>query len=400
MTVLAETTAKCVFWVCLLLIVYAYFLYPVVLFAVYSLSQIRRDWQYLTRRCERRVASLTPEQLPPVSLIFAAYNEKRCLQDKIANIRELDYPRDKLEVVIVSDGSIDRTNEILRDLKDPNIRTLILPVRKGKSNALNQAVALAQHDILVFSDASTLHAPGAVKNLARHFSDPSVGVVCGAIQMEGNAESEQTEGVYMKYENLLRLMEGRLGATVTASGAIYAVRRECYRPLAPNKLFPVGIDDLLIPLNARKLGYRIFYDPEAVATDFSADSVGSEFTRRVRLAASSFPALKEIAHIPLWSLAGVAFFSHKLLRWFLPFLLIGLLLSNSFLLSRPLYQPTFLFQVVFYLWAGLGFLFQKRIRRVRYALVAYFLVAVHVAFLVGFWCYLSGRGDSSWQRAN
>jgi cellulose synthase/poly-beta-1,6-N-acetylglucosamine synthase-like glycosyltransferase len=389
-------SAEYVFWSCLVLVVYVYCLYPVLLFLVYSSVQAVRDLRYLATRRDRRARLQTSADLPPVSLIIPAYNEARSLPGKIINLEQLDYPYDKLEVIFVSDGSTDGTNAILQSLPDPRMRAVLLPVRRGKFQALNHGAECARHDIIVFSDASTLFAPDAVKNLVRHFSDPGLGVVCGAVRLVGNAESRQTEGLYWKYESGLRLMEARLGATLYASGCIYAVRRQCYRPLAPQDL----TDDLVIPLRARKLGYRVLDDPEALATEFSADSVRGEFTRRVRLAAGGFRALKEIVCLPLWNFTGIAFLSHKLLRWILPFLLIGLLLSNAFLVQSPRYQMALLAQASFYLWAALGFLFRSRMQGSRYALFGYFLVTIQLAFLVGFWRVLFGRPASAWQRVS
>jgi cellulose synthase/poly-beta-1,6-N-acetylglucosamine synthase-like glycosyltransferase len=251
-------------------------------------------------------------------------------------------------------------------------------------------------EILIFSDASTLFAPEVIQRLVRHFSQPTVGAVCGSVQLVGNSESQQTEGVYWKYESMLRMMEGRLGATLNASGAIYALRRLCYKPLEAGDI----IDDFLIPLNARKMGYRVLYDPEAIATEFSADSVKGEFTRRVRLAVGSFRALPRIHGLRVANFMGLALFSHKLLRWVLPFLMIGTFISNIFMLNQPLYRILFLCQMSFYLWAGLGFLFRQKMQRTRFALFGYFMVTIHVAFLVGFWRYLWGQNNSTWQRAN
>ncbi len=382
------------FWGCLFLVAYTYLLYPLVLFLAYGLEQLRRDLGYLGRRRDRRRSALKPGELPELSLIVPAYNEESRLPDKIANLRQLDYPSDKLEVVFVSDGSTDGTNEILAALEDLNIRTVVLPTRQGKPTALNHGVAHATHDILIFSDAATLFEPEALKKLVRHFADPKVGVVCGTLQFQGSAESRQTEGVYWKYESMLRLMESRLGATLTASGALYALRRRCFRPLLANVL----IEDFVIPMNARKLGYRVLYDPEALATEFAAASVAGEFTRRVRLAVGSFRALGEFIRTPLPPFAYVAFFSHKFLRWIIPGLLIGLLVSSALLQAGPLYRTALSLQCAFYLWAILGYVLHDQLQRVRFGLIAYYLMAIHLAYLVGFVRFLRGGEKATWQR--
>ncbi len=385
-----------VFWGCLYLIVYTYLLYPLVLFFAYGLEQLRRDLGYLGRRRDRRRSALKPEELPAVSVVIPAFNEEIHLLAKVANLREMSYPTAKLEVVFVSDGSTDGTNAILRALADVNFQTVFLPVRRGKPNALNHGVARAAHDILIFSDAATLFEPDSLRKLVRHFADPQVGVVCGTLQFRGTAESRQTEGVYWKYESILRLMENRLGATLTASGAMYALRRQCYRPLQANVL----VEDFVIPMNARSLGYRVLYDPEAIGTEFAADSVAGEFTRRVRIAVGSFRALGEFVRTPLRPFACVAFVSHKLLRWFLPALLIGLLASSALLQSIPIYRALLAAQCAFYFWALAGYVFRDRLQGVRFGLLAYYLTAIHLAYLVGFVRFVRGRDTAAWQRVS
>lgn len=396
MTGWIEPADQGIFWACAFLIAYTYFLYPLVLFGAYALSQIRRDWQYLTGRRNRRAASLEPENLPSLSMVIPAYNEKEHLPEKIANIQELDYPAEKLEVVFISDGSTDGTNEILKGIQGFDAQNLYFGERRGKSTALNEGVRQARHDLLVMSDAATLFAPDALKNLVRHFHDPGAGVVCGALLFRGSQESQQTEGVYWKYESMLRLMEARLGATMTASGAIYALRRDCFLPISADTV----IEDFVIPMNARKRGYRVIYDPEVVATEFAASSVSGEFTRRVRLAVGSFRAMRQLARCRLRGFSLVAFFSHKLLRWIVPFLLIGLFLTNIFLLRDLLYQITFAIQLLFYFWAGMGFAFRDRLQGVRFALLGYFMLSMNLAFLVGFYRFVAGRKEVTWQRVN
>lgn len=384
------------FWGCFVLVTYTYLFYPCVLFVIYAVAQARADLRFLTTRRERRRRALPEADLPPVTLIVPAYNEEAHLKDKIANVRELDYPRDRLQIVFVSDGSTDRTNEILEAVDDPAFERLLLPHRAGKATALNRAVEVARNDVLVFSDASTLFMPDAIRQLVRHFADPRVGVVCGALGFQGGDEFQRTEGVYWRYETSLRLMEARLGATLTASGAIYALRRECFRPLAPDDV----IDDFIVPMRARKLGFRVVFDPEAEAVEFAGASVKDEFTRRVRIAVGSFRALRELSRVPMTPIACLSFFSHKFLRWVLPFLLIGLFASNLVLLDSAVYRAALAAQCAFYLWAGVGFVFRKRGRRVPLALLCYFLVAINVAFLVGFLRFLGGRKETAWQRAS
>jgi cellulose synthase/poly-beta-1,6-N-acetylglucosamine synthase-like glycosyltransferase len=204
--------AKFIFWACCFLIVYAYFLYPILLFQIYVLAQACRDWKFLSKRVDRRTRNLSSGECPAVSMVIPAFNEEAHLLEKIANLHAVNYPAEKLEVIFVSDGSTDATNEILKARGEPAWRVILLPERGGKANALNQAVRQARNEILIFSDASTLFSPEALQKLVRHFFDPQIGVVCGSLQFQGTTESKHTEGIFWKYESMLRLMEWKLAS--------------------------------------------------------------------------------------------------------------------------------------------------------------------------------------------
>jgi biofilm PGA synthesis N-glycosyltransferase PgaC len=386
--------AEIVFWLAAFLTAYTYLLYPLLLFVLYAGVLVRRDLASLRARPDRQRSG--DAELPALTLIVPAHNEERHLQRKLANVQELDYPRDRLEIIFVSDGSTDGTNAILAGAQRDGTRVILLEPRRGKFSALNAGVGQARHDILVFSDAATEFAPDALRNLARHFADPTVGVVCGALRFRTTAEARQTEGVYWTYECALRLMEARLGATLTASGAIYAVRRECFRPLTADDI----LDDFVIPMHARRLGYRVAFDPEAEAVDYAGATVKDEFRRRVRLAVGSFRALADFLRVPMSGTTRLAFISHKVLRWTLPFAMIALLAANACLLSRPVYQAAMAGQLLFYAWAGLGFLLRGRSPALPGAPLAYFLVSIHAAFLVGFFRFASGRREATWQQVS
>jgi cellulose synthase/poly-beta-1,6-N-acetylglucosamine synthase-like glycosyltransferase len=385
--------AEIVFWLAAFLIAYTYLLYPLLLFILYAAVQVRRDLASL--RSGRDRPSGAAAELPSVALIVPAHNEETHLRRKLLNVAALDYPRDRLDVVFVSDGSTDGTNAILADAERGGARVILLEPRRGKFSALNAGVDQARGDILVFSDAATEFAPDALRNLVRHFADRTIGVVCGALRFRASAESAQTEGVYWTYECALRLMEAQLGATLTASGAIYAARRECYRPLTADDI----LDDFVIPMQARRLGYRVVFDRDAEALDYAGETVKDEFRRRVRLAVGSFRALADFLRVPMSGTTRLAFVSHKVLRWTLPFVMIALLAANACLLSRPVYRVTMAGQLLFYGWAALGFLSRGRGRALPGALLAYFLVAMNAAFLVGFFKFLTGRREVAWQRA-
>lgn len=388
--------AKFVFWFSILLVVYPYVLYPLVLFLTYSVTQAWRDLRYLGSPRNRRTETPSLSALPGVSIIVPAYNEEKVLPGKIENLCDVDFPRERLQVIFVSDGSQDGTNQILQNLRGENYLCILLDDRKGKANALNQAVARATNEILVFCDASTIFEVDAIKKLVRHFSDPEVGAVCGAVRYQAGADAQQTEGAYWKYESALRMMEARLGAILNASGCIYALRRECFSPIPQSTI----LEDFVIPMRARRLGFSVLYDSEAVAIEFPASTVSGEFTRRVRLAVGSFRAVGDLVRVPWKGFTPFALISHKLLRWLVPFFAITLLASNVMLMRSPSYRLALAAQVLFYCWAGLGFFFYQHMRRVRYGLVPYFLFAMHLAFIVGFFRCLVGSDRAVWQKVS
>jgi cellulose synthase/poly-beta-1,6-N-acetylglucosamine synthase-like glycosyltransferase len=371
-------------------------IYPFVLFLIYSFTQAWRDLGYLASTRNRRIPTPSPSELPAISIIVPAYNEEKVLPGKIENLRNLDFPRDRLQVIFVSDGSTDNTEQILQGVKDENFECILLKQRQGKANALNQAVARAKYSVLVFCDASTLLEGDVVRKLVRHFAQPSVGVVCGAVVYRATADAQQTEGAYWKYESALRLMEARLGAILNASGCIYALRRDCYSPIPENTI----LEDFVIPMRARRLGFSVLYDPEAVAVEFPASSVSGEFARRVRLAVGSFGALGDILRVPWRGFTPFALISHKLLRWLVPFFALGLLASSVVLMHNRLYGLALAAQILFYIWAGLGFFLYEQMRRIRYGLMPYFVFAMHLAFVVGFVRCLVGSEKTVWQKVS
>jgi len=389
----SHIVALTVFWASVALIVYTYAGYPVVLLMGYAAAQLRRDLQYLVGRKDRRV---TDQQQPSISVVIAAFNEEACIQQKLDNIAQTVYPKEKTQIIIVSDGSTDRTNEILSGSSLAGLEVVLLQERKGKPNALNVGIERATGEVLVLSDAATLFSPDAIAKMARHYGDAQVGAVCGSLRFENTSESQGTEGVYWKYETMLRLMEARWGATLTASGAIYSLRRTCFRTLPEGTM----IEDFLIPMAARTQGFKIVYDPEVIGTDQAASTVAGEFTRRVRLAVGSFRTLGQFLRLRLDAATAFAFISHKLLRWILPFLMIAAWVSNCFLLRSNFYQLLLMLQVAFYLWGIIGFVFLKHLRTVRFALIGYFLLAMNAAFLVGFFRSLGSRGGVTWRRVN
>jgi len=388
-----QSIAVITFWISGFLIAYTYFIYPMILLAFFSLSQVGRDLAYLLGRNNRR-ARLSKQFLPTVSIIMPAYNEQDHLPAKLENLKKLQYEDGKLEIIIVSDGSVDLTNEMLKKVVDPRVRIVLLSERQGKPNALNTAVSMSTGEVLVFCDAATIFQDDAIQMLVRHFANSKIGVVCGSLKFEASEESKQTEGIYWKYETMLRMMEARLGATLTASGALYAIRRSAFTPVAKSTV----LEDLIIPMNARKLGFAVAYDPEAIGIEYAASTVAGEFTRRVRIAMGSFRSIAQLSAVPMDFFTILALVSHKFARWFVFLFAVIFFASNLLLLTDPLYQVVFLMQAGFYFAALLGYLTRGSEHGFRVARLGYFLVAMNWAFVVGLYRCLAGRDGVKWQK--
>lgn len=372
------------FWICLGLIIYIYAGYAAVGFL-------------LALILGRRVSKADIE--PRVSVVIAAFNEEREIRDTVANKLAQDYPR--LDVIVVSDGSTDRTDEIVRDLagrSEGRLRLLRQAPRQGKTQALNMALRQTSADIVVFADANSMYAPNAVRALVRNFSDPSVGYVSGRMVYTNPAGTGigGGSGTYMSYENALRVMETRLGSVVGVDGGIDAIRRELYVPMSPDQL-----PDFVLPLSVVEQGRRVVYETDAVVYEPGLAHARDEFQMRVRVSLRALWALYDKRRLlnPLrypwfaWQLI-----SHKVLRYaaFLP--LAGLLLFNALVLGQhPFYAGFLALQLAAYAFAMLGHFLRRLPASASKLLVPYYFVILNGACVIAFWKFLTGQKMVLWK---
>ncbi|HEX5498699.1 MAG TPA: glycosyltransferase family 2 protein, partial [Thermomicrobiales bacterium] len=244
--------------------------------------------------CARRFGRVeTPpeadqNELPTITLLVAAHNEQAVIGERLENALALDYPRGRLAIVVASDGSDDRTAEIVSSFADRGVRLLDFQANRGKSATLNAAWGELTSDLVLLSDANTAIEPQAPKKLARWFRSPEVGAVCGRLVLVDRATGKNVDGLYWRYETFLKRCEARLGALLGANGAIYAIRRESFTPIPTETI----VDDFVIPLLARLTsGCRLVYDAEAAAYEETPERIGDEFRRRVRIGAGGFQSL-------------------------------------------------------------------------------------------------------------
>lgn len=374
--------SKILFWSSVILVVYAYLFYPLVLFI---LNRFRRE---VLRKSD---------ELHGITLIVSAYNEESIIEAKIKNLLELDYPKENLEIIIVSDGSDDKTDEIVRKYSDKGIVLADYEVRSGKTEVLNRTIPMAKNEIIVLSDANTFFKKGALKALVRNFGDDRVGCVCGEIRFKNVRANKigELEGFYWKYEVFLKRLEGAQGSLLGANGGIYAIRKKLFEPLPCN----IIVEDFVIPMRILEKGYMVLYEPEAIAYEETAKSIIKEIARRIRIGAGDFQSLVLMRRLlnPLCGFNAFAFWSHKVFRWFAPFLLLGILFFNAFLVGERFYLALFLMQLSFYFAALIGRASSAATRLKPFGFCYYF-VSMNIALLVGFFRFLTNTQSVAWER--
>lgn len=385
---------KALFWISAGLVVYSYVIYPVLLVLLASLRQIGQDLSFAVRRKERRQRP-SVEFTPLVSLIFSAYNEEAVIAEKLRNCAAQDYPPDRFEILAGCDGCSDRTAKLARSACLPNARIFEFSERSGKLTVLHRLLREARGEVIVFSDASAMLDPGSIRSLVRHFSDPGVGCVCGEMRLVSARGGPCTEGLYWTYEVFLKMLESRLNLLVGASGCLYAIRQELFAPLPPS-----GInEDFLIPMFIRAKGYRQVYEPRAVSREAAA-SVRQDFHRHVRIGAGNFHALRLTAHLlsPTAGRVAFSYWSHKVLRWVVPFALPLAFLSALALAGTPFYAASAAFGSLLMALALIGHCLELRnVRRGLFSIPYYFL-SMNLALLLGFVRFLTGEQGMTWNR--
>lgn len=365
-----------VFWACLALMGYTYLGYPL--------------WLCLRNRMRPRPVRRR-DVLPTVSMVIAAHNEAAVLPAKLASLGELDYPAERLEIVVASDGSTDGTEKILEARAGERLRFILLPERQGKAAALNQAVQAARGEVIVFTDARQAMERESLRKLVSNLADAEVGCVSGELCLFDSGGKRSTEGVglYWSMEKMIRKWESSSGSVVGATGAIYAARRELVPALPAGTI----LDDVYIPMEIVRRGYRVVFEPEARAWDAASEGFLREFRRKVRTLTGNYQLLQLMP----WLLTRgnplrFELVSHKLLRLLVPFALVGLLASAA-LLSGSFYRAFLMGQLVFYGVAPLAVVWPRFPGVGRVANVALSFVVLNTAALVALVQFLAGKKE-------
>lgn len=389
------TTLFMLFWICLFLVFYTYIGYGIVLWIAVKVKELFSP---------QKVFEL-PEILPQVTLFITAYNEEEMVDEKMVNCLSLDYPRDKLQIVWVTDGSNDDTNERLANYQGVTI--LFKPQRQGKTAAINRGMKSVTTPIVIFTDANTSINRKAVKEIVKAFTDSRTGCVAGEKRIdtkEKDSASSGGESAYWKYESLLKELDSRLYSSVGAAGELFAIRTSLFQEMREDTL----LDDFVLSLQIAIKGYRIVYCRNAHATEQASLNMQEEEKRKVRIAAGGIQAIGR-----LWPLFNIfrykclsfQYISHRVLRWTItPVALLLLLPLNLFLLypeaaSVWLYQVFAAGQLLFYLLAGLGWILSKKSIRTKYLFIPYYFLFMNLNVFKGMAYLKNFEGLAVWEKA-
>jgi cellulose synthase/poly-beta-1,6-N-acetylglucosamine synthase-like glycosyltransferase len=388
---------KISFWILLFIIVYTYVGYGILLFAI---IKIRRFFK-IGKKVE-----IDPTYEPEVTLFIAAYNEKDYVAAKMKNTLSLEYPKEKINIIWVTDGSDDGTPDLLQGY--PNTTVHHLDARNGKIGAMNRGMEFVKTPIVIFSDANTNLGKESIRRIVNLFGNPKVGCVSGEkriIDKESDVASGAGEGMYWKYESALKKWDAELYSVVGAAGELFAIRTKLYRHVEKDTL----LDDFMISLRVAQDGYTIQYDPEAYAIETASTNVKEELKRKIRISAGgiqSIVRLRSLLNIFKYGTLSFQYISHRVLRWSLTPLCLVLLIpvltilaANDGFLSFSLYAIIFWLQLLFYAAALLGWFLENRETSVKILFIPYYFFIMNLSVVLGFFRYMKNSQSVNWERS-
>jgi cellulose synthase/poly-beta-1,6-N-acetylglucosamine synthase-like glycosyltransferase len=383
------------FWISLFIIIYTFIGYGLIL---YLLVIIRRLF-----RGKRPIPVLNNEEFLSCTLVIAAYNEENFILEKIRNTLSLNYPEGKLEILFITDGSTDKTPEILNQY--PEIKLMHQPERKGKVAALHRAVEQVKTEIIIFTDANTLLHKDALMNIAVHYADQKVGAVAGEkrVHSEERADAGTAgEGFYWKYESKLKKWDSELYSVVGAAGELFSVRTELYQAVPEDTI----LDDFMISMLIALKGFRIIYEPRAYAVENASANITEELKRKIRIAAGGIQSilrLTPLLNVFNYGILSFQYISHRVLRWTItPFLLLLVLILNILISLQSdliLYNLLLAAQSIFYLLAFIGMVFEKSELRFKLFFIPYYFCVMNFAILAGIKRFMESQQSAVWEKA-
>lgn len=382
------------FWTSLFIVFYAFFGYGILLYLLVKLRIFFKG---------RRSIPDNNNNWPTTTLIIAAYNEEDCIEAKIKDTLSLDYPTDKLTIIFVTDGSADRTPDIIAGY--PQIKLMHRPGRSGKIAAVHRAMQEVTSEIAIFTDANTFLNKDALKNICRHYQDAGVGAVSGEkrVNIDNVNDATAGEGFYWKYESKLKTWDSELYSVVGAAGELFSIRTALYEDIPADTI----LDDFMISMLIAEKGYRIVYEPMAYATESGSENVKEELKRKIRIAAGGIQSIVRLKPLlnPFHNFVlCFQYVSHRVLRWTVtPFLMILALLLNILIVwqgnNNLLYMILLYGQLFFYTSALSGWLFEQRQIRVKVLFIPYYFCMMNYAVISGIRRYLKGAQSAAWEKS-
>jgi poly-beta-1,6-N-acetyl-D-glucosamine synthase len=387
------------FWLLLFIVFYSYLGYGILLGLLVKLKK-----KFST------IGNDTPQYIEPeVTFLVAAFNEELWIEDKIRNSLALDYPKDKIHFFFVTDGSNDSTTDRIRNFKNTagySIQVFHQPERRGKIAAVERVMPFVKTPIVVFTDANTDINPEAIRKIVRHYADPKVGAVAGEkrVEMSSGEASGAGEGIYWKYESVLKKWDSELYSAVGAAGELFSIRTELYQPVEKDTL----IEDFVMTMRIALNGYKIVYESEAYAVEGHSADIKEELKRKIRISAGGLQAvwrLRALLNPFAYGVLSFQYISHRVLRWTLAPLALPLIFILNWLLilrggtSTGLYTFIFWAQVVFYLSAILGWIFEQFKVKVKAFYVPYYFCMMNYSVYRGFGRLVAGKQSVVWEKA-
>lgn len=379
------------FWLCLITIFYAYIGYGGVLYLILRLKRMLVP--------VRSFSDLNYE--PFVSFIVPCYNESEILEDKILNTLNLDYPNDKIEIIFITDGSNDGSADIVKGYQ--HIKLLHQDERRGKSAAENRSVKESKGEVVIFSDANTMLPPNAVRQLVQHYADPLIGAVSGEkriIQSGKENAAGAGEGIYWKYESKLKQWDAELYTIVGAAGELFSFRRALFMKLEEDTI----LDDFILSLRIVARGYKVHYEPGAVAMETSSVNSTEELKRKIRICAGGWQAMKRLSFLlnPFKDpLLTFQYFSHRVLRWSLAplFLVLLFMINIPMAFKSQFFAVTMIGQILFYIAAFAGMKMEKKQVRMKALFIPYYFCMMNYAAIAGFFRFINTKQSAVWERS-
>ena len=390
---------KITFYFLFFLVFYTFLGYGVLLWMI---IQLKRRFNPASK-----IYRSNKEAYPSVTFIVAAYNEEKWIASKVKNTIELDYPRDKLQLFFVTDGSTDQTPDIIKNFPTPTDVQLKLfhqPQRKGKIAAVNRIMKEVKTPIVIYTDANTHVNAKAVKRIVKHYQNPKVGAVAGEKRIRQDLRNEASsagEGIYWRYESKLKEWDSELYSVVGAAGELFSIRTNLYEPPAPDTI----IEDFYMTLQIAQRGFQVKYEPDAYALESSSASVEEELKRKIRIAAGGLQAiyrLRPLLNIFRYGILSFQYISHRVLRWTLAPLALPIIFLSNLALAYAIGGVYLFFlsaQVLFYLLALIGYLLEKKQLKIKAFFIPYYFCIMNYAVYRGFFRILLGNQSVMWERA-